>query len=88
MSNSDNGNTIFQKGERANADYFLGTVWVKNLVPADDKLNNRCCQCCFEAGARNNWHTHAGGQILIATEGTGTTRKKANPFNYFTREML
>ncbi len=76
MSNSNIGNTIFQKGERANADYFTGTVWLKNLVPVDDKLNTVVANVVFEAGARNNWHTHAGGQILIATEGVGYYQEK------------
>jgi quercetin dioxygenase-like cupin family protein len=79
MSNSNNENTIFHKGERANADYFLGTAWVKNLVPADDILNTVIANVVFEAGARNNWHTHGGGQILITTAGTGYYQEKGKP---------
>jgi quercetin dioxygenase-like cupin family protein len=79
MSNSNDGNAIFQKGERANADYFLGTAWVKNLVPADDMLNTVIANVIFEVGARNNWHKHAGGQILIATAGTGYYQEQGNP---------
>ena len=30
----------------------------------------------FETGARNNWHTHPGGQILIATDGIGCYQEK------------
>jgi quercetin dioxygenase-like cupin family protein len=33
----------------------------------------------FESGARNNWHTHPGGQILIATAGTGYYQEKGKP---------
>jgi quercetin dioxygenase-like cupin family protein len=79
MDTADNKNTMFPTGERASADYFVGTVWVKNLVPGDDILNTVIGNVVFEAGARNNWHTHAGGQILIATAGTGYYQEKGKP---------
>jgi quercetin dioxygenase-like cupin family protein len=79
MDNSENQNIIFPKGERAPADYFLGTVWIKNLVPADDLLNTVIANVVFEPGARNNWHEHPGGQILIATAGTGYYQEKGKP---------
>ncbi|HMC85528.1 MAG TPA: cupin domain-containing protein [Chitinophagaceae bacterium] len=79
MNTSENYGTIFPKGERAPADYFIGTVWIKNLVPADDTLNTVIANVVFEAGARNNWHTHAGGQILIATAGIGYYQEKGKP---------
>jgi quercetin dioxygenase-like cupin family protein len=79
MNTSENKDSLFQKGERASADYFIGNVWVKNLVPADDLLNTVIGNVVFEAGARNNWHTHTGGQILIATTGTGYFQEKGKP---------
>ena len=79
MNTSENNNTLFPKGERAPADYFTGTVWVKNLVPADDILNTVIGNVVFEAGSRNNWHTHTGGQILIAIAGTGYYQEKGKP---------
>jgi quercetin dioxygenase-like cupin family protein len=72
-------NTIFPKGDRAPADYFTGTVWVKLLVPADDNFNCQIANVVFEPGARNNWHTHAGGQILIVTAGIGYYQEKGKP---------
>ena len=33
----------------------------------------------FEPGARNNWHTHPGGQILIVTDGIGYYQEKGKP---------
>jgi len=68
--------TIFPKGERAPADYFTGTVWIKPLVPNDATLHCQVGNVVFEAGARNNWHTHSGGQILIATDGIGYYQEK------------
>lgn len=79
MNNSENSNDIFPKGERASADYFIGTVWVKNLVPVDETFNTLIGNVVFEPGARNNWHKHPGGQILIATSGIGYYQEKDKP---------
>jgi len=79
MNISENQNTIFPKGEKAPADYFTGTVWVRMLVPNDPILNCQIANVVFEPGARNNWHTHSGGQILIATDGIGYYREKGKP---------
>jgi quercetin dioxygenase-like cupin family protein len=72
-------NAIFPKGEKAPADYFTGTTWVQLLVPNDDIFNCQIGNVVFEPGARNNWHTHPGGQILIATEGIGYYQEKGKP---------
>ena len=69
-------NKIFPKGERAPAEYFTGTAWIKPLVPKDDIFNCVIGNVIFEPGARNNWHTHPGGQILIVTEGIGYYQEK------------
>jgi quercetin dioxygenase-like cupin family protein len=79
MNSFENQNTVFPKGDNASPDYFTGTVWVKNLVPADDTFNTLIGNVVFEPGARNNWHTHPGGQILIAIEGTGYYQEKGKP---------
>ena len=70
------GNIIFPKGEKAPTEYFTGTAWIKLLVPNDTTLNCKIGNVVFEPGARNNWHTHSGGQILIATNGTGFYQEK------------
>ena len=79
MNTTENQNTIFTKGERAPADYFTGTVWIKLLVPNDPDLNCQIGNVVFERGARNNWHTHPGGQILIGTDGIGYYQEKGKP---------
>jgi quercetin dioxygenase-like cupin family protein len=79
MNKSDNQNTMSPKGEKAPPDYFTGTVWIKNLLPADDTFNTLIGNVSFEPGARNNWHTHPGGQILIATQGIGYYQEKGKP---------
>jgi quercetin dioxygenase-like cupin family protein len=78
MTTSENQSPLFQKGEKASADYFTGSVWVKTLVN-DATFNCLIGNVTFEPGARNNWHTHPGGQILIVTEGTGYFQEKDKP---------
>ena len=76
---SENQNTIFPKGDKAPADYFTGTAWVRMLLPNDSTLNCQIGNVIFEPGARNNWHTHPGGQILLATDGIGYYQEKGKP---------
>jgi quercetin dioxygenase-like cupin family protein len=79
MNMSENQNTIFPKGDKAPADYFTGTAWVRMLLPNDSTLNCQIGNVIFEPGARNNWHTHPGGQILLATDGIGYYQEKGKP---------
>ncbi len=77
MSSSENA--IFPKGERAPADYFTGNVWLNMIVPNDPAFNCQIGNVIFEPGARNNWHRHPGGQILIVTDGIGYYQEKDRP---------
>lgn len=79
--NPENQNTtsIFPKGDKAPADYFVGSTWVKTLVANDDTLTTIISNVIFEPGARNNWHTHPAGQILICTDGIGYFQEKGKP---------
>lgn len=79
METSENKN-IFPKGEKAPSEYFSGgTAWVQILKPNADELNCQIGNVIFEAGCRNNWHSHGGGQILIVTSGTGYYQEKGKP---------
>lgn len=81
MNDSETKNTdgIFPKGDKAPADYFTGIAWIKPLLPDDRTFNTVIGNVIFEPGARNNWHTHPGGQILIATDGVGYYQEKGKP---------
>ena len=76
MNTTENQSTLFPKGERAPAEYFTGTVWVNMILPNDPALNCQIVNVVFEPAARNNWHTHPGGQILIVTDGVGYYQEK------------
>jgi quercetin dioxygenase-like cupin family protein len=79
INKDQNTTSIFSKGDKASPEYFTGTAWVKTLVANDDTLTTIISNVVFEAGARNNWHTHPAGQILICTEGTGYFQEKGKP---------
>lgn len=76
--------SFLPQGDKANPDYFTGNVWVKLLVK-ENEFNSVIGNVTFEAGARTNWHTHSGGQILIVTEGIGYYQEKDKPIQLIQR---
>jgi len=76
MNDTENDNAIFPKGEVGDETYFTGKAWVKYLLPNDETLNTLILNVVFEPGARNYWHKHPGGQVLIVTQGTGYYQEK------------
>jgi len=70
------GREIFPKGEKISGgdianNHFTGAVWLQVLVPDEQTFNCPAFSVTFEPGARNNWHRHPGGQILLVTGGNG-----------------
>ncbi|RYY84971.1 MAG: cupin domain-containing protein [Chitinophagaceae bacterium] len=76
QSGKQDGAGIFPKGEKASSEYFTGTAWVRTLVSNDETLTTIISNVVFEPGARNNWHSHPAGQILICTDGEGYYQEK------------
>jgi quercetin dioxygenase-like cupin family protein len=67
-------------GNRANNDLFNGTTYLSQLVGHDDLFNSPgMLYVVFEPGVINRWHSHAGGQILIATDGIGYHQIEGQP---------
>lgn len=67
----------FPKGDPAPA-YFTGKAWVSMLV------NNKgydisAYNVTFAPGTRNNWHSHAMGQLLFCTTGIGYYQERGKP---------
>jgi quercetin dioxygenase-like cupin family protein len=79
MNNLTDQNEIFPRGDQGPADYFNGTAWVKILVPKDQTGTYTVGNVVFEPGCRNNWHTHATGQILLVTAGKGYYQERGEP---------
>lgn len=57
---------------------FTGEVW---LAPLNEQkeLNVPMFNVTFEPGCHNSWHSHSGGQILIASAGIGYYQEKGKP---------
>jgi 4-carboxymuconolactone decarboxylase len=71
--------TLFPKGEKAANVHHVGNVWLNELSAADSVFTYSISLATFDAGARLDWHTHPGGQILLITEGTGYYQEKEKP---------
>lgn len=70
---------IFPKGQRAPTTTFTGTVWVQQLIEPDSAFNIPVGYVTFEPGARSYWHSHAGGQVLLAMGGIGYYQERGKP---------
>ncbi|MGE5363642.1 MAG: cupin domain-containing carboxymuconolactone decarboxylase family protein [Bacteroidota bacterium] len=58
--------------------YFTGQAYLAPLTQNKD-LNCPISNITFEPGCRNNWHSHTGGQVLIAVGGRGYYQAKGEP---------
>ncbi|MEE1899435.1 cupin domain-containing protein [Flavobacterium rakeshii] len=70
---------IFPQGEKGSPDFFTGNAYNYGLVPMDSTYTTLVGNVYFEPGARSNWHTHPGGQILIITDGIGYHQIEGQP---------
>ena len=70
---------IFPKGIMIKNDYFSGTAWLHMLLSANVNHDISIANVVFEPGVRNNWHSHAAGQILICIRGKGYYQEKGKP---------
>ncbi|MDB2579412.1 MAG: cupin domain-containing protein [Tateyamaria sp.] len=57
--------------QRANSDYFTGTVWQDPIVSTPEPARLNALSVHFEPGARTAWHSHPLGQTLHVTRGAG-----------------
>jgi quercetin dioxygenase-like cupin family protein len=70
---------IFPKGQRAPASNFTGIVWVQQLIEPDSAFTIPVGYVTFEPGARSHWHSHPGGQVLLAMGGIGYYQERGKP---------
>lgn len=82
IANDLSSSVIFPKGEKLPPEFsknFVGQAWLQMLVPAGTEFNCPIGNVTFEPGCRNNWHKHAGGQILLVTGGRGWYQENGKP---------
>lgn len=70
---------IFPQGEKGSDEFFTGNAYNYGLVAPDSSLTTIVGNVYFEPGARSNWHTHPGGQILVITAGVGYHQIEGEP---------
>ena len=57
---------------------FTGDVWLSPVIK-NDSLQLPAINVTFAPGCINSWHYHTGGQILVATAGTGYYQEQGKP---------
>ena len=68
----ERGETMFPRGGQYTAEGYTGTVYRNLLVEHESVFNcPEVYNYTFEPGARTAWHSHAGGQLILGTDGTG-----------------
>ncbi|MCM1136805.1 MAG: carboxylesterase family protein [Clostridium sp.] len=74
-------NFMFAKAAQAmNSETFSGPAYVSNIIGPDNVAGAPGLHyVVFDEGVINNWHTHEGGQILIATDGIGYHQIEGQP---------
>ncbi len=75
---SDN-NISFPKGKKITNNNFAGDAWLNMLVENDNIYDAQIGSVTFAPGARTNWHSHPGGQILLVIAGKGLYREEGKP---------
>ena len=86
MENEKTFQQMFPQGEplpEQFSKYFTGQAWLARLT-TDAALNVPVSNVTFSPGCRNNWHSHTGGQLLIAVGGRGYYQEKGRS----ARELL
>ena len=86
MENEKTFQQMFPQGEplpEQFSKYFTGQAWLARLT-TDEALNVPVSNVTFSPGCRNNWHSHTGGQLLIAVGGRGYYQEQGQP----ARELL
>lgn len=68
--------SIFPKGNPIEGTNFNGTAYLQRLMTDSETFDVVVSDVIFEPKARNSWHSHPGGQILIATAGKGYYQEK------------
>ena len=80
---SENGNStfMFSKAETPlESENFNGPAYVSTIIGDENPAGAPGLHyVVFDLGVINNWHTHAGGQILIATDGVGYHQIEGEP---------
>lgn len=78
---TDDNEFMFQQATTPmTSDTFSGLAYVSSIIGENNVAGAPGLHyVVFEPGVINNWHTHEGGQILIATDGIGYHQIEGQP---------
>lgn len=71
--------SLFPIGTKIGGENFNGTAYLQRLMADAENFDVVVSDVIFDPAARNSWHSHPGGQILIATSGKGYYQEKGKP---------
>ncbi len=63
--------------EAAPPEWFTGQVWFGPMAPPAEADDLNVLGVLFAPGARTDWHTHPGGQVLHVVSGAGRVQTEA-----------
>ncbi|HYO12605.1 MAG TPA: cupin domain-containing protein [Thermoanaerobaculia bacterium] len=66
-------------GNPGNPDYFTGAVTLRKMAADTDVVPVQLIRVEFSPGARTNWHTHSGVQVLFVIEGRCRFQHQGGP---------
>ncbi|MBF9220634.1 cupin domain-containing protein [Hymenobacter ruricola] len=67
------------EARRGAAENFTGVAFATLVVASGGPTDCVVGDVTFEPGARNHWHSHPAGQILVVTNGAGYYQEKGQP---------
>ena len=76
--------TLFPMGDKNLPQYSKFFIGQSYLFPISTKVGLPVFNVTFEPACRNNWHSHAGGQILLCVAGSGLYQEKGKPAVHLT----
>ncbi|GAB3899164.1 hypothetical protein GCM10028825_49070 [Spirosoma agri] len=60
---------------------------MQSLIEPDNTMNIPVGYVTFEPDARSHWHSHAGGQVLLAVGASATIKSGESPFKSYRKGM-
>lgn len=77
MNKNKNTEPVLGLGDPV-SENFTGQAWLR-MLSAQPGSDCQIYNVTFAPSARNDWHTHSAGQILLCTEGVGYYQEKDRP---------
>lgn len=69
----------FSRGTKIEGSNFIGDAFLQMLMTDEKNFDASVYNVSFGPRARNSWHSHPGGQILLVTSGTGCYQEEGGP---------